>query len=64
MLVGLDGLHAWGPEEIMQMREVRSQGFIRVRRSVKADSPARVRMLGAVNLGQKVATYPTRWHAT
>ena len=64
MLVGLDGLHAWGIEEIMQLREVRSQGYIRVRRSVKADSPARVRTLGAVNLAQKVATYPTRWHST
>jgi hypothetical protein len=64
MLVGLDGLHAWGIEEIMQLREVRSQGYIRVRRSVKADSPARVRTLGAVNLTQKVAMYPTRWHST
>jgi len=64
MLVGLDGLHAWKLEEIMQLREVRSQGYIRVRRSVKADSPARVRTLGAVNLAQKVATYPTRWHST
>ena len=64
MLVGLDGLHAWGLEEIMQLREVRSQGFIRVRRSVKANSPARVRTLGAVNLGQKVSLYGTRWNAT
>jgi len=64
MLVGLDGLHAWGIEEVMQLREARSQGFIRVRRAVKADSPARVRVLGAANLKQKVATYPTRWHST
>jgi len=64
MLVGLDGLHAWGTDETIQLREVLSQGFINVRRCVKADSPARVRILGAVNLNQKVATYPTRWHAT
>lgn len=64
MYVGLDGLHAWGLDEIMQLREARSQGYIRVRRSVKADHPARVRVVGAVNLGQKVLTYPTRWNAT
>ena len=64
MLVGLDGLHAWKPEEIMQLREVMSQGFIRVRRAVKANSPARVRRLGSLNFQQPVATYPTRWHAT
>jgi DNA-binding MarR family transcriptional regulator len=64
MLIGFDGLHAWGPEEIIQLREVLSQGFINVRRTVKADSPARVRISGALNLNQQVDTYPTRWNAT
>ncbi len=64
MLVGLDGLHAWGEEESMQLREVISQGRIRVRRVVKADNQARVRRLGSLNYNRKTITYPTRWHAT
>lgn len=64
MMAGLDGLHKWDEQEIMQLREALSQGIISVRVVINGDANARTRLLAVANLNQPIYMYANRFAAT
>lgn len=65
MAVGLDAMHSWSGETLVQLREVLATRRVKVDRMLKGDAFARVRIIAASNPPSKRAidSFPTKYHA-